>query len=389
MSSPAQRAKKLFIRTFGTNADDCYQAPGRINLMGEHTDYNEGFVLPAAINFHVVIAAKKRDDGLFRAVTDISPDEFIEWQFGLENETNDDSDTLSHWSQYLKSFTATLAQSGLSISGMDVAIVSDVPVEQGFSSSSALEIAFGTAINDLHQLHLSPLAVAQLAQRGEFHHMKLTCGIKDHMISALAEEEQAVLIDCLDLDYDSISLPKELSLIIVHSGKYAEDIQHKYQTRKSECLEVAEHFGLDSLRHVELFQLEREKSNLDESLYKRARHVISENRRTQQAARALEMNNTRKLSQLMADSHRSLKDDFEISLPEIDLLVDIINNEIGDRGGVRLTGSGFGGSVVALVEHELTDDVVLAVEQEYYKKTGIEAQVYLCSATRGACRIDD
>ena len=200
MLSPAQRATKLFIRTFGTNVDDCYQAPGRINLMGEHTDYNEGFVLPAAINFHVVIAAKKREDGCFRAVTDIAPDDFVEWHFGHENDQQDDSSQQGHWSQYLKSFTATLAQSGLFASGMDLAIVSDVPVEQGFSSSSALEIAFGTAINDLHQLHLSPLAVAQLAQRGEFHLMKLTCGMKDHMISALAEEDQAILIDCLDLD---------------------------------------------------------------------------------------------------------------------------------------------------------------------------------------------
>ena len=388
MSSPAQRAKKLFVRKFGTNADDCYQAPGRINLMGEHTDYNEGFVLPAAINFHVVIAAKKRDDGLFRAVTDISPDEFVEWQFGAENHQQDEASHLNHWSQYLKSFTATLAQSGLFASGMDVAIVSDVPVEQGFSSSSALEIAFGTAINDLHKLHLSPLAVAQLAQRGEFHLMKLTCGIKDHMISALAEEEQAVLIDCLDLDYEPISLPKDLSLIIVHSGKYAKDIQDKYLLRKKECLQVAEHFGLESLRHVELCQLEREKAHLDEALYKRARHVITENRRTQHAARALELHNIKKLSQLMAESHRSMREDFEMSLPEVDLLVDIVHKQVGDKGGVRLTGSGFGGSVVALVEHELTDAVVLAVEQEYFKQTGIEAQVYLCSATKGACRIE-
>ncbi len=387
MSSPAQRAKKLFTRIFGTSADGFYQAPGRVNLMGEHTDYNEGFVLPAAINFHVVIAAKKREDGLFRAVTDISPDEFIEWRFGAENQRQDESSHLNHWSQYLKSFTATLAQSGLFASGMDVAIVSDVPVEQGFSSSSALEIAFGTAVNDLHQLHLSPLAVAQLAQRGEFHLMKLTCGMKDHMISALAEEERAVLIDCLDLDYESISLPKDLSLIIVHSGKYAKDIQEKYLLRKQECLRVAEHFGLESLRHVELDQLEREKEHLDEALYKRARHVITENRRTQHAARALELHNVKKLSQLMAESHRSMSEDFEMSLPEVDILVDIINKQVGDKGGVRLTGSGFGGSVVALVEHELTDAVVLAVEREYFEKTGIEARVYLCCATKGACRI--
>ncbi|MCL1079720.1 galactokinase [Parashewanella spongiae] len=384
MSSPVQRATKLFVRTFGTTADACYQAPGRINLMGEHTDYNEGFVLPAAINFRVVIAAKRRDDKVFRAVTDIAPDEFIEWNFGDEGVQA----TGVCWANYLKCFTSALAQSGLEANGLDIAIVSDIPIESGFSSSSALEIAFGSALNDAHQLHLSPLAVAQIAQRGEYNYMGRTCGMKDQMISALAEQNQALLIDCLDLDYEAVAIPESLSLIIIHSGKYACEVQQKYQQRKHECQQVAEHLGLESLRHVKLNQLHEIEAELSTQLYRRAKHVITENRRTQNAARALEQCNIKKLSSLMAESHQSMRDDFEMSIPELDKLVDIVKACIGERGGVRLTGSGFGGSVVALVEHELTDDVVYAVESEYLKATGIEAQVYLCSAASAASRID-
>lgn len=372
------------MQTFGTNSESCYQAPGRINLMGEHTDYNEGFVLPAAINFRVVMAVKKRDDDLFRAVSDIAPDDFVEWQFGQEGAQADDQ----HWSQYLKCFTAALSHSGLSVKGLDVAIVSDVPMESGFSSSAALEIAFGTAVNDVHQMNLSPLAVAQIAQRGEYQYMARTCGMKDQMISALAEPDNALLIDCLDLDYESVSIPDSLSLIIIHSGKYAKDIQQKFLIRKQECQQVADYFGSESLRDVSLAQLTRQQAQLSTELYRRARHVVTENKRTKSAARALEMGDIAKLSQLMSESHLSMKNDFEISLPELDTLVDIVSSKIGNRGGVRLTGSGFGGTVVALVEHELTDAVVSVVETEYLQATGIEAQIFLCSAAEAASRID-
>ncbi|WP_133407994.1 galactokinase [Parashewanella tropica] len=385
MPSPVQRATKLFVRTFGTSPDACFQAPGRINLMGEHTDYNEGFVLPAAVNFRVLAAVKRREDDLFRVVTDIDADNFVEWTFGKEAL----EDTDFHWSHYLKSFTAALAMSGLKSCGVDVAIISDIPMESGFSSSAALQIAFGTAVNNSSQLFLSPLAIAQLAQRGEHHFMARTCGMKDQMISALAEADQALLIDCLDLDYESVTIPDNLSIIIVHSGKYAKDIQTKYQLRKDECQQVAEYFGLESLRHVSESQLKQHRSQLDEHLYQRARHVITENARTQSAARALEQGNIKKISKLMEQSHQSMRDDFEMSIPEIDLLVDIIKQQVGDRGGVRLTGSGFGGSVIALVEHELTDDVVTAVETQYLAHTGIEAQVYLCSAAAAAARVDE
>lgn len=385
MSNPAQRANKLFVQTFGTTADDLYLAPGRVNLIGEHTDYNDGFVLPAAINFHTIIAVKRRDDDTFRAVSDAFPGDIKEWQFGQEGEM----DPHDSWINYLKGFTAAMSAAGLPAKGLDLSVVGNVPLGAGLSSSAALEIAFGTAINDCSQLRLSPLAVAQIAQRGENQYVGCACGIMDQMISALGEQDHALLIDCEDLDSQPVPIPDSLSLIIVNSNVQRGLVDSEYNLRREQCESVAEHFGVESLRHVELGQLEAARADLSDVCYRRARHVLTENRRTQNASHALEAGNISKLSELMAQSHASMRDDFEITVPEIDTLVTLIDKVIGDRGGVRMTGGGFGGCVVALVDHELTDAVVEAIESQYSHKTGIEATVYLCSASAGATRVDE
>jgi galactokinase len=385
MSNPAQRANKLFVQTFGTTADDLYMAPGRVNLIGEHTDYNDGFVLPAAINFHTIIAVKRREDSRFRAISDAFPGDIKEWEFGNEGVM----DPQDGWINYLKGFTAAMAASGLPAKGLDLSVVSNVPLGAGLSSSAALELAFGTAINDCSQLRLSPLAVAQMAQRGENQYVACASGIMDQMISALGQQDHALLIDCEDFDSESVPIPESLSLIIVNSNVQRKLVDSEYNLRREQCESVAEHFGLDTLRHLELTQLKASKSELSDVCYRRAKHVLTENRRTQNAAHALEAGNIPKLSKLMAQSHASMRDDFEITVPQIDTLVDIISSVIGERGGVRMTGGGFGGCVVALVVHELTDAVVEAIETQYPKKTGIEATVYLCSACHGATRVDE
>ncbi|ABV85905.1 galactokinase [Shewanella pealeana] len=384
MSNPALRANKLFVQTFGTQADELYCAPGRVNLIGEHTDYNDGFVLPAAINFYTAVVVKRRDDLRFRAVSDAFPGEIEEWVFGEEG-----LPTANHWSNYLKGFTAAMATSGLAPKGLDVAVVSNVPMGAGLSSSAALEIAFGTAVNDCSQIKLSPLAIAQLAQRGENQFVGCACGIMDQMISALGEQDHALLIDCLDLDSEAISIPDSLSLIIINSNVQRGLVESEYNLRREQCEQAAAHFGLESLRDLDLATLEAGKADLSDNCYKRAKHVVTENRRTQNAAWALESGDIAKVSLLMAQSHRSMRDDFEITTTEIDYLVEIISNVIGERGGVRMTGGGFGGCVVALVDHALTDAVVEVVEKQYAEKTGLEADIYLCTASDGAKRIDD
>ncbi|NRD72422.1 galactokinase [Shewanella sp. VB17] len=385
MSNPTQRAKKLFVQTFGTTADALYLAPGRINLIGEHTDYNDGFVLPAAINFHTVIAVKRREDALYRVISDTNPGDIKEWLFGIEGEMDPKDGVIN----YLKGFTATMAASGLPAKGLDISVVSNVPLNAGLSSSAALEIAFGTAINDCSQLKLSPLAVAQIALSGENKYVGRASGIMDQMISALAQQDHALLIDCEDLDSELVPIPDNLSLIIVNSNVQRESIKLEYNLRRDECASVAKHFGLDSLRHLTLNQLDASKDALSDTYYRRAKHVLTENRRTQHSAHALAAGNIPKLSKLMAQSHASMRDDFDITVPEIDSLVNIISTVVGKRGGVRMTGSGFGGCVVALVDHALTDAVVAAIEQQYTQQTGLEATVYLCSACDGATRIDE
>ncbi|MFB2660849.1 galactokinase [Shewanella mangrovisoli] len=380
MSNPAQRATKLFVQTFGTKADDLYQAPGRVNLIGEYTDYNDGFVLPAAINFHTVIAVKRREDNKFRAVADAFPGQLKEWSFGKDTEINPEDG----WVNYLKGLTVAMANTGLIAKGLDLAVVGDVPLAAGLSSSGALVVAFGTAISDSSQLHLSPMAVAQLAQRGEYRYVSSACSIMDHMVCAMGEPDHALLIDCLDLDSEPIAIPENLSLIIIDAHIEKQRLAAINQQRREECAQAAEYFGLDALRHLDLRQLESAKDQLDDTLYRRAKHVVTENKRTQSAARALEQNNLSKFSLLMAQSHQSLRDDFEVTLPEFDTLVDIVSQVIGERGGIRMTD----GCVVALVDHELTDAVVSAVEHAFYEQTGIDATVYLCSASAGAGRID-
>ncbi|WP_076538634.1 galactokinase [Shewanella sp. UCD-KL21] len=380
MSNPAQKAMKLFVQTFGTTADDLYQAPGRVNIIGEHTDYNEGFVLPAAINFHTVIAVKHRSDNTFRAVTDAFPGQIEQWRFGEESAI----ENKGSWGNYLKGFTASMAQSGLKAKGMDIAIVGNVPLGAGMSSSAALEVAFGTAISYASQLHLSPLAIAQIAQRGEHRFIKSESGIMDQTISALAVADHALLIDCLELDGRAIAIPDSLSLLIVDPSIDRQQLINRFDARKLQCNQINELLGVESLREVSLGQLNTAKASLGEELYLRAKHVLTENQRTVNAARALEQQDTARFGQLMAQSQQSMCDDFDISTPEIDALVKIIKDIIGTKGGVRMSD----GCVVALIDHELTDAVVNAVEQQYPQQTSLEPIIYLCSASGGAGRIE-
>lgn len=383
MSNPAPSATKLFVKTFGTKPDMLFSAPARVNLIGEHTDYNDGFVLPVAINFHTVIAVKVRKDQQFRAISDAYGD-IRQWQFGEEGDSQADDE----WVNYLKGFSGAIAKTGLSVKGLDLAVVGNVPAKAGLAASASLEIAFGTAVNDTSQLHLSPLAVAQLAQRSENNYLGYGCGIMDQLTSAIAEEESALLIDCMDLECQPVKIPDDLSLMLINSGLPSVLQSDEFNLRRQQCEQVAQHFGLDSLRDLRLAQLTAAKDELDPVAYRRAHHVVTENTRTQQAARALARGDIAKISQLMAESHASMRDDFETSHPSIDMLVDIIQQQVGAHGGVRLAGKGFGGCVVALVEHEVTDKVINAVEQQYQAQTGLEANIYLCSPCAGASRVD-
>ena len=213
--------------------------------------------------------------------------------------------------------------------------------------------------------------------------MQLNCGMMDQIISAMAEPDHALLIDCLELESEAVLLPEELSLIVIDIKQDRHVFTQQFEQRKQECSQITAILGLDSLRDLSLAQLNLNKEVLSDEQFRRARHVITENQRTSNAARALQQNNIARFSELMAQSQVSMRDDFEIITPEIDCLVTMVASLIGEQGGVRMSD----GCVLALVNHDLTDEVINVVEKQYFKQTGIEATIYLCSASGGAGRI--
>ena len=232
--------------------------------------------------------------------------------------------------------------------------------------------------------HLSQAEIALNGQQAENEFVGCNCGIMDQLISAQGKEDHALLIDCRSLDTQAISTPKELSIMIINSNKKRGLVESEYNTRRQQCEEAAGVFGVQALRDVTIEQFNERIAELDETVAKRARHVITENDRTLKASKALSENNIRLMGQLMTESHASMRDDFEITVPEVDTLVDIVKTEIADQGGVRMTGGGFGGCIVALVPPTLVDQVKAAVESKYQAATGLKESIYVCQAKDGA-----
>ncbi|CDG18846.1 galactokinase [Xenorhabdus doucetiae] len=383
MQTLIQNVTDAFHACFNSSPTHFFQAPGRVNLIGEHTDYNAGFVLPCAINFHTVLAAAKREDTCIRviAVDYHQVDEFDLCQpivFQPEK----------MWANYIRGVVKCLAERGYAFGGMDLAVSGNIPQGAGLSSSAALEVVIGQAINALYQLDISPKTIALNGQQAENQFVGCHSGIMDQLISAYGEENHALLINCLTLETQSVPMPDEAVVMIINSNKQRGLVDSEYNTRGQQCEEAARLLGVKALCDISFEQFRAKQTLLNTLLTKRVRHVISENRRTQWAAEALRAGDLFRLGQLMAESHRSMRDDFEITVSEIDVLVAMVKNVIGDRGGVRMTGGGFGGCVVALVPPDLVKNVERAIEQQYAAKTGLRADIYLCQATKGAGQLE-
>lgn len=384
-----QTVSELFNQAFKREPQVVTYAPGRVNLIGDHTDYNNGFVLPAAIDMGTYIAARKRDDNEIHVIaSDINGEKL---SFGLNTISFDDQ---IGWGHYVKGVFQALLSHLLSqenqrtgkvnIQGCDLLISGTLPQGAGLSSSASLEIALIKAITELFGFHLEGICAALIGQQAENVYVGCNCGIMDQLISALGQDRQAMLLDCNDLSYRYAKIPDNLRLVIVNSNVKRQLVGSEYNERRQQCNEVAQFFNQSSLRGVSLQLLEAGKSDLSERLYRRARHVITENVRTERAFDALGQGDIVLMSQLMADSHASLRDDFEVTTPEIDYLVSSLSSAIGSSGGVRMTGGGFGGCVIALVPHRLLDTVRVVVERDYFKQTGLKADIYVCSAKAGA-----
>ncbi|MDW6004740.1 galactokinase [Vibrio mangrovi] len=385
MSNPVQNVKTSFSGVFGYQPSHLIQAPGRVNLIGEHTDYNDGFVLPCAINYQTVVAAAKRQDSIIRVVS--ADYQNAQDEFDLQAPITFQQDKM--WANYIRGVVKCLLERGYSLCGMDIAVSGNVPQGAGLSSSAALEVVIGQTFKVLLNLEISQEEIALNAQQAENKFVGCNCGIMDQLISAEGREKHALLIDCRDLTIRPVPVPEDMMVMIINSNKQRGLVDSEYNTRREQCETAARQFGVKALRDVTLAQLNARIHELDDVVARRARHVITENDRTTEAAQALAAGNIRRVAELMAQSHISMRDDFEITVPEIDTLVDLIKAEIGEQGGVRMTGGGFGGCVVALIPPALVEKVRAAVDEQYEAATGLQATIYVCQATHGAGLISE
>jgi galactokinase len=370
--------KDVFRKQFTAEPAFVVRAPGRVNLIGEHTDYNDGFVMPMAIDRAVFIALRPRDDKKVRLY---SIDFEIWGEFALDNLQKD-----SGWLEYFKGVAWALQSAGFALNGFEGVMTSDVPRAAGLSSSAAIELATARAFHSVSTFDWNAKQMALLGQKAENKWVGVNCGIMDQLISAVGQKDHAVLIDCRSLDTESVPLPEDTVVVVMDTNTRRGLVDSDYNERRSQCEEAAKFFGVKALRDVTLKEFEARKNELSPMTYKRAKHVISENERTTQAAEAMKKGDAVLLGKLMNESHESLNTDFEVSSEALNIIVDCARKEEGCYGA-RMTGAGFGGCGVALVKADKADVFAKNVAQSYKERSGQEASIYVCSATEGANRM--
>lgn len=350
---------QYFRNWFGQMPDIIARAPGRVNLIGEHTDYNDGFVLPCAISKQTMAAVRGRQDGLFKIVSADLQNASVE--FAIDDARRPGSE--APWSNYVRGMIDGLLREGAALTGADIAIMGDMPRGTGLSSSAALEMASGLALAALGGLpEIDRTLLAKLGQRTEHEFAGCKCGIMDQLVSASAVEGAALLIDCRTLETRPVPIPDDWVVMIVQSGIERGLVDGEYNERRAQCEAAALQLGVAALRDVEVLPLT---CGLEGVTYRRARHVVSENARTLAAADALAKGDLVQLGAHMRASHASMRDDFEVSLPLIDQLQTMLANSIGEAGGARLTGGGFGGAVVAIMPDALAERVEKEISRAY------------------------
>lgn len=388
MSAPlpptAQAVVRAFTERHGRAPAVLARAPGRVNLIGEHTDYNDGFVLPAAIDRDTWVAAAARaDDQVDVLALDARDSEGATDRFTLSAQPPHHSG--GGWREHVRGTLAQLVPSGELPLGLDLVISGDVPMGAGLSSSASLALALLRAAQALApRPSLGGKALARLAQQAENDFVGCQCGIMDQLASAEGVAGHALLIDCRSLDTQPVPLPEGLALLIAHSRVQRGLVDSAYNERRQQCEQAARALGVPALRDVSLARLEAAEARLPPLVFQRARHIVTENARVLAATEALRDGDLRALGQLMAASHDSMRDDFGITTPAIDQLAGLLQRFIGDEGGARMTGGGFGGCVIALLPAARVPAALQALEAGYRSPQGLPAEVYLCRAGAGA-----
>ena len=358
-----------------------FRAPGRVNLIGEHTDYNDGFTLPAALNFETVVAAIPLNE---RRVEVFALDKNEADSFDLDAPIT--PHPVKNWANYVRGMAKTLLSEGKHLRGIAMAVSGNVPTSGGLSSSASFEMALGYAFLQLSGYRVNGVSLALSGQKTENNFVGVQCGIMDQFISALGQKDHALLIDCRDLSYKPIPIPPDTAIIVVDSGLRRGLVDSEYNTRRQQCQTAAAHFGVKALRDVNQAAFAQRAHELSALIRRRARHVITENARVLAAAQALAEGNIAQLGPLMAESQRSMCEDFEITVPAIDTLVEILQSSPGVYGA-RMTGGGFGGSCVALSPKNAVPAIKEAVDRRYQAETGYRPAFYVCQAADGAGEI--
>jgi galactokinase len=378
-----------FRNSFHSDPEIIVRAPGRVNLIGEHTDYNDGFVLPVAIDRYVYLAASKcvsplatirsidfSDSATFR-ITEIEPKSDRGWI----------TDRVQ-WANYPAGVAWALRENGSKFTGIDAVFTSNVPIGAGLSSSAAVDVAFATAWQKLYGLKIDGATLAKLCQRGDNEYVGIGCGIMDQFISAMGCAGHALLIDCRSLQTENVPIPPNVAIVVADTKVARALVSSAYNERRAECEEAASILkrsddSISALRDVTPELLLARQADLPPLIFRRARHVVGENRRVLLAVDALKRGDLIELGRLMTESHVSLRDDYEVSCKELDAMVEcawLIEGVIGSR----MTGAGFGGCTVSLVEIDRADRFVEQLQADYKQKTGIEPVIYVCQASNGA-----
>ncbi len=372
------RVLAAFHETYGDAPSLLVRAPGRVNLIGEHTDYNDGFVLPLAIERAVWIALRPTGDARVRLRSLDFGDTREAGLEGLEALAGRVEDM--SWFEYVRGSLWTLGRSGGRLDGWEGVVAGDVPVGAGLSSSAALEIATLRAATALSGEPWNAGVMAKLGQEAENRWVGMNCGIMDQMISAGGRAGHALLIDCRTLETSSVTLPAGTAVVVMDTATRRGLVDSEYNERRSSCEEAARLLGVKALRDVSVADFEEGAGDLPPTIRRRARHVVTENGRTLEAAGTCEPD---RLGELMDESHRSLRDDFEVSTTRLDLMVEIARQTDGCFGA-RMTGAGFGGCAVALVEAGSSDGFTATVSRRYAERTGLEPMLFATTAADGA-----
>lgn len=389
LGSVSEQVQSKFQSRFQAEPTWVAAAPGRVNLIGEHTDYNDGFVLPMAIERYVVIAASRplaESDAASDRCTIQAWSELLQELVEFEVTDTMPAD-LPSWCVYIYGVLDLLRKQGMPCGPLQLSVMSTVPLGGGLSSSAALEVATATLVEAVTGKQLDGREKAKLCQQAENEYVGMPCGIMDQFSSALCQQGEAMRLDCRSLETTAVPLnDPDVTVLITNSNVSHELSSSEYPVRRAQCEKAAKLLGVDSLRDVTPEQLEANKEKLESLIYRRAKHVIDENQRVLDFSKAAELGDWTRCGELMYASHDSLRDDYEVSCPEVDKLVEIAQ-AIGPEGGVygsRITGGGFGGCTVTLVKSEAVNTIATRQMTDYQAATGTEAFAFTSRPAQGA-----